>query len=57
MIDYGPTDVDEAISPGCRYDFVVDPIEGEDEVIALTAVYRHFLPDDDRLDVHTSRFR
>lgn len=57
MIDHSPTAVGAAIPPGSRRVLTVDPIEGEEGMIDLRAVYRHFQPNHDRLDIHTFSFR
>lgn len=57
MIDPSPTGTSEELLPGTRRVVAVDPIEGENGSITLTAVYRHFRPNHNRLDIHTFSFR
>lgn len=52
-----PTDARAELSPGSRRVAAVDPIESEEGLIDLRAVYRHFRPTHDRLDLHTFSFR
>lgn len=57
MIDSSSTAVDDELPPGSRRVVAVDPIEGEDRMINLTAMYRHFRPSHEQCDLHTFRFR
>ncbi|WP_248910534.1 hypothetical protein [Halocatena marina] len=57
MTEFSSASIDDDLPPGTRRVIAVDPIEGEEGMIDLTAVFRPFKPTADRLDFHTFSFR
>ena len=57
MTDSSSTHISDDIPPGTRRVLAVDPIEGENGLIDLMAVFRHFEPTANRFDIHSFSFR